>query len=100
MVTQDGNDQVRIFPVVENRHANHILHTTIAPAPNLSAELQTQIDQLATTIAKALNLRGVLGIELFETAEASWSTNWPRGRTTLVITASKPATFRSLTRIS
>ncbi|MEO3410853.1 5-(carboxyamino)imidazole ribonucleotide synthase [Levilactobacillus brevis] len=69
MVTQDGNDQVRIFPVVENRHANHILHTTIAPAPNLSAELQTQIDQLATTIAKALNLRGVLGIELFETAE-------------------------------
>ncbi|MFD1484110.1 5-(carboxyamino)imidazole ribonucleotide synthase [Lacticaseibacillus baoqingensis] len=67
MVTRDGNDAVRVFPVVENRHQDHILHTTIAPAPHLTAARQQQIDRLATTIANALALRGVLGIELFET---------------------------------
>ncbi|WP_461213000.1 5-(carboxyamino)imidazole ribonucleotide synthase [Lacticaseibacillus sp. GG6-2] len=69
MVTQDGNDVVRVFPVVENRHQHHILHTTIAPAPELAPALQQQIDELATTIAEALHLRGVLGIELFETLD-------------------------------
>ena len=67
MVTRDGHDDVRVFPVVENRHQNHILHTTIAPAPDLAPALEAQINQLATTIADALQLRGVLGIELFET---------------------------------
>ncbi|WP_263853026.1 5-(carboxyamino)imidazole ribonucleotide synthase [Lacticaseibacillus daqingensis] len=67
MVTRDGNDDVRTFPIVENRHANHILHTTIAPAPDLSLGLRRQIAGLATTIATALDLRGVLGIELFQT---------------------------------
>lgn len=66
MVTRDGNDAVRCFPVVENHHQHHILHTTIAPAPHLSKPARYQIDALAAKIAKALALRGVLGIELFE----------------------------------
>lgn len=69
MVTRDGDDQVRIFPVVENRHQDHILHTTIAPAQGVSAALQHQVTALATTIAEALDLRGVLGIEMFETPD-------------------------------
>ncbi|KRM88369.1 5-(carboxyamino)imidazole ribonucleotide synthase [Lacticaseibacillus thailandensis] len=68
MVTRDGRDYVRTFPVVENRHAQHILHTTIAPAPNLPAAVHAQIDRLAARIAVGLDLRGVLGIELFATA--------------------------------
>ncbi|WP_179395120.1 5-(carboxyamino)imidazole ribonucleotide synthase [Lacticaseibacillus absianus] len=66
MVTRDGRDEVRPFPVVENRHEAHILHTTIAPAPNLTPGGRHQIEQLASKIAVALDLRGVLGIELFE----------------------------------
>ncbi|WP_203624036.1 MULTISPECIES: 5-(carboxyamino)imidazole ribonucleotide synthase [unclassified Lacticaseibacillus] len=65
MVTRDGQDVVRCFPVVENHHQDHILHVTIAPAPDLGKPEQYQIDSLATKIATALNLRGVLGIELF-----------------------------------
>ncbi|WP_262314887.1 5-(carboxyamino)imidazole ribonucleotide synthase [Lacticaseibacillus parakribbianus] len=66
MVTRDGSDRVRCFPIVENRHAQHILHETLAPAPGLAPALAQQINGLATTIANALDLRGVLGIELFE----------------------------------
>ncbi|WP_225046970.1 5-(carboxyamino)imidazole ribonucleotide synthase [Lacticaseibacillus kribbianus] len=66
MVTQDGQDRVRCFPIVENRHTHHILHETLAPAPGLAPGLAQQINGLAKTIAEALDLRGVLGIELFE----------------------------------
>lgn len=65
MVTRDGRDQVRIFPIVQNQHAHHILHTTIAPAPDLTPALQKTVQHVATVIARELNLRGVLGIELF-----------------------------------
>jgi 5-(carboxyamino)imidazole ribonucleotide synthase len=65
MVTRGGDDVVRVFPVVENHHQNHILHTTIAPAPDLTIELKAAVSAAATTIASALNLRGVLGIEMF-----------------------------------
>ncbi|MFD1431917.1 5-(carboxyamino)imidazole ribonucleotide synthase [Lacticaseibacillus yichunensis] len=67
MVTRDGQDRVRCFPIVENRHAQHILHTTIAPAPHLDPALGRRIEEMAGRIATALDLRGVLGIELFET---------------------------------
>lgn len=68
MVTRTAAGTVRVFPTVENRHREHILHTTIAPAPELTEALSTQIQELATRIATALELRGVLGIELFATA--------------------------------
>ncbi|MHA3065034.1 5-(carboxyamino)imidazole ribonucleotide synthase [Lacticaseibacillus saniviri] len=67
MVTRDAAGVVRPFPVVENRHRDHILQLTVAPAQALDARLQEQMTQLATTIANALQLRGVLGIECFET---------------------------------
>ncbi|KMO45799.1 5-(carboxyamino)imidazole ribonucleotide synthase [Lacticaseibacillus rhamnosus] len=65
MITRDGRDQVRVFPIVENRHKNHILHLTLAPAPHISPVLAEKIDDLATKIALGLDLRGVLGVELF-----------------------------------
>ncbi|ERL64848.1 PurK [Schleiferilactobacillus shenzhenensis LY-73] len=67
MVTRDGNGTVRCFPVVENRHAHHILHTTIAPAPRLGVDKQAAIQAMAARVANGLHLAGVLGIELFET---------------------------------
>lgn len=69
MVTRAADGTVRVFPTVANHHENHILHTTIAPAPDLMPALDAQVKALATTIATALELRGVLGIELFETAD-------------------------------
>ncbi len=65
MVTRGGDDVVRVFPIVQNTHVHHILHTTVAPAPHLSATLRARINHIATEIATGFQLRGVLGIELF-----------------------------------
>lgn len=65
MVTRGGDGAVRVFPIVQNTHRDHILHTTIAPAPNLTTTLIAAVTDAATTIAEALALRGVLGIEMF-----------------------------------
>ncbi|HEY4400115.1 MAG TPA: 5-(carboxyamino)imidazole ribonucleotide synthase [Lactobacillaceae bacterium] len=68
MVTRDGADQVHFWPVAENVHADHILKTSYAPA-RLNADLQAQIADIATKIANGLQLRGVLGVEMFVTAD-------------------------------
>lgn len=65
MVTRDGQDQVITFPVSENRHQHHILHTSIIPAQTTDA-VKSKAQHIAIQTAEALNLRGVLGIELFE----------------------------------
>lgn len=65
MVTRDGKDQVITFPVSENRHQHHILHTSIIPAQTTDA-VKHKAQQIAINTAEALHLRGVLGIELFE----------------------------------
>lgn len=67
MVTRDGAGTVRCFPVVENHHAAHVLHTTLAPAPRLNDGKVRAIEGMAAKIANELSLAGVLGIELFDT---------------------------------
>ncbi len=64
MVTRDLTGKVITFPLVENRHKNHILHTTIAPG-QFSPTIHAKARQYAETIANQLDLYGVLGIELF-----------------------------------
>lgn len=65
MVTRDSHGNVQTFPVSENLHQHHILHTSIVPA-RISHEVAQRAKQIATKTATALKLRGVLGIELFE----------------------------------
>ncbi|AYJ42701.1 MULTISPECIES: 5-(carboxyamino)imidazole ribonucleotide synthase [Lactiplantibacillus] len=64
MVTRSAADVVTTFPLVENQHQHHILHTTIAPA-NVQASVHAAARKIAVSIAEALELRGVLGIEFF-----------------------------------
>ncbi len=52
------------FPLVENRHVNHILDVTIAPAP-VSAEVAAEAQQLTRRLMDALDVVGVLAVELF-----------------------------------
>ena len=53
---------------VENRHANHILDRTIAPAP-ITEELAAQAEGLAIRIADTLDLVGLLAVEMFVTPD-------------------------------
>lgn len=49
---------------VENRHAQHILDTTVAPA-SITAEQAAAAGRMAETILEGLSFVGVLGVELF-----------------------------------
>ena len=59
---QDG--ECRAYPVVENHHENHILDTTTAPA-NVSPDTADTANRIAVTLAEALNLVGLLAVEMF-----------------------------------
>ncbi|MDK9699914.1 MAG: 5-(carboxyamino)imidazole ribonucleotide synthase [bacterium] len=66
IVARNLSGIIKCFPVVENRHANHILDLTIAPAPHLEYIAQ-QAEAIAVGIAEQLQLVGLLAVELFET---------------------------------
>ncbi|MEO6740281.1 MAG: 5-(carboxyamino)imidazole ribonucleotide synthase [Chthoniobacteraceae bacterium] len=52
------------WPVCENEHANHILDVTLCPA-RLPATVAARAAELARSIAVALDLTGVLAVEMF-----------------------------------
>ena len=49
---------------VENRHVEHILDTTIAPAPIAAAQAE-EAQAIAARIVQALSYVGVMGVEMF-----------------------------------
>lgn len=64
MVGRNENGEVTVFPVAKNIHHNEILHISIIPA-RISPELQKKAQQMAVQIAHAIDLRGILGVEMF-----------------------------------
>ncbi|EHN59413.1 Phosphoribosylaminoimidazole carboxylase ATPase subunit [Oenococcus kitaharae DSM 17330] len=68
MVTRDGQDQVKLWPVTENLHQHHILHFSLAPA-DIKPEVRQSIREKVTHLAQELHLYGVLGVEMFLTAD-------------------------------
>ncbi len=68
IVARNSIGDSRCFPVVENRHVNHILDLTIAPAPD-NQRISKQAHELAIGIAEKLQLIGLLCVELFETTD-------------------------------
>lgn len=69
MVAGNGREYMT-FPIVENIHRNNILHQTIAPA-NISPDVASEVTRIAKVIAKAVDLHGVLAIEIFLTSSGS-----------------------------
>jgi 5-(carboxyamino)imidazole ribonucleotide synthase len=55
------------YPPVENRHRNHVLATTIAPA-RLAPPVAARAVEIARDIAERLDLAGLLAVEMFVTA--------------------------------
>ncbi|MGQ4266730.1 5-(carboxyamino)imidazole ribonucleotide synthase [Nocardiopsis changdeensis] len=68
-VARSPHGQVAVYPVVETVQRDGICHEVIAPAPGLPEEKATRAQQLAIEIAHALDVTGVLAVELFETAD-------------------------------
>ena len=64
MVARGLDGTVRAFDTVQNRHRDHILDLTLAPAP-VPPEVAAEAQALAVGIAEALSLVGLLGVEMF-----------------------------------
>jgi 5-(carboxyamino)imidazole ribonucleotide synthase len=56
--------EIACYPPTENRHENHILRTSIAPAL-LRDEIAARAAEIARTLLERLDYVGVLGVELF-----------------------------------
>jgi 5-(carboxyamino)imidazole ribonucleotide synthase len=57
--------EIRIYPLAENVHRRHILHTTRAPAP-MSEAGRKRAEEIGVTVAEALGHVGVIAVEMFE----------------------------------
>ena len=66
--TRTRRGQVVCFPVAENEHCRHILDVTTVPA-DLSHQTANRAVELASAIAEALDVVGVLAVELFVLAD-------------------------------
>jgi len=58
--------QTKSYSLVENTHAKGILRLSIAPADNVSVELQAKAEKIATDVMNAMNYIGVMAIEFFD----------------------------------
>jgi 5-(carboxyamino)imidazole ribonucleotide synthase len=66
IVARGADGGIAAYPAVENRHANHILDTTIAPA-RIAPEVAAEADRIARHIAERFGLVGLLAVEMFVT---------------------------------
>ncbi|MGM9906088.1 5-(carboxyamino)imidazole ribonucleotide synthase [Lactobacillus sp.] len=68
MVGRNCDGQVTVFPVSENINQGEILHESIVPA-RISPDLAKEAQNAAVKIAEAIDLRGILGVEMFVTKD-------------------------------
>ncbi|WP_334127771.1 5-(carboxyamino)imidazole ribonucleotide synthase [Sneathiella sp.] len=68
IVARSANGETAAYVPVENRHKNHILDITLAPA-DISAPLAERAMEIAEKIAVKLDLVGLLAVEMFVTED-------------------------------
>lgn len=71
---RDRSGRVECFPVVENIHRRHILERTIMPA-RIDAGIAREAQRLATGLARALDVVGLLAVEFFVRRDGSLLVN-------------------------
>jgi 5-(carboxyamino)imidazole ribonucleotide synthase len=69
VLARGADGGLALYPPVENRHLNHVLHTTIAPA-RIAEHTAKRAIAIARSIAERLDLVGVLAVEMFVTRSA------------------------------
>ncbi len=69
LVARAPSGQAAAYPIVASTQVDGVCREVIAPAPDLSTELAGRAQQIALTIAGALDATGILAVELFETTD-------------------------------
>jgi len=64
IVARNPAGEIAVFDVVQNRHKNHILDLTLAPAP-IDPTIAKVAQGYGRRLAEALQLEGLLALELF-----------------------------------
>jgi 5-(carboxyamino)imidazole ribonucleotide synthase len=74
ILARGAGGETKIYPIAENVHRRHILHTTRAPAPITPAG-QKRAEEIGCALAEALGHIGVIAVELFELEDGSLLVN-------------------------
>ncbi len=69
LVARSPSGQAAAYPIVESTQRDGICREVISPAPDLSPALAGQAQEIALRIAGALDVTGILAVELFETRD-------------------------------
>lgn len=75
MVARSPFGQGASWPVVETVQRSGQCAVVLAPAPQLSAELAAEAEQLALRVASELGVVGAMAVELFETTDGTLIVN-------------------------
>lgn len=68
VLARDVRGEHKIYPIAENVHRRHILHTTRAPARMPDAQCR-RAEEIAVKVADSLAHVGVMAVEMFELAD-------------------------------
>jgi 5-(carboxyamino)imidazole ribonucleotide synthase len=66
--------EIATYALAENVHRRHVLHTTRAPAP-MPEPRRAHAEEIARSIARALDHVGVMAVEMFEIADGTLLVN-------------------------
>ena len=69
LVARSPSGQSAVYPVVESVQRDGVCHEVTAPAPGLDEDLSLTAQQVALRLAGALDVTGVLAVEMFETRD-------------------------------
>jgi 5-(carboxyamino)imidazole ribonucleotide synthase len=69
LVARSPSGQAAAYPVVESTQVDGVCKEVVAPAPDLDPGLAGRAQQVALTIAGALDVTGILAVEMFETTD-------------------------------
>lgn len=69
IAARNANGDIAYYPLMENRHENGVLISTIAPAPNTDTILEEGAVAYMETVLTTLNYVGVLTMECFDTEQ-------------------------------
>jgi 5-(carboxyamino)imidazole ribonucleotide synthase len=69
MIARRPSGDIELWPVVETVQANGVCSEVIAPAPASAGKVADMAAEIATTIARGLDVTGVFAVEMFETTD-------------------------------
>lgn len=74
IAARSAGGEIAVFPPAENIHRENILHVSIVPA-RISREIVEEAQRMAVRIAEALNVVGLIAVEMFLTADGKLYVN-------------------------